>query len=160
VTVSPAQRAQRRNAGKKSGKVRAGHAGESTPLPDRPLGAPFVAKSSNAEVAERMATFVATVGEPMSWPDVKNYVQTEAEIYKTLGVAQQFEIDAGRILTREQVRARDERAAQIFRTELQTINQQLTALVPADRLLAAQSAMREWIDGLLNKVADAIEGEK
>jgi hypothetical protein len=107
-----------------------------------------------------MAAFVETVGEPQSWPDVKNYVQTEAEIYKTLGVAQQFEIDAGRLLTRDQVRARDERTAQIFREGLQSINEQLTAHVPADRLLAAQKAIREWVDGVLHKVADAIEGER
>lgn len=157
MTISPAQRAQRRNAGKKSGQVRGGRAETGIPgSVTRPPAGSFSAASSNVEVAKRMRAFVETVGEPQSWPDVKNYVQTEAEIYKTLGVAQQFEIDAGRLLTADQVDARDESRAQAFRSGLQSVGSLLAAHVPADRLHEAQRAAREWADGVLSGVAEAI----
>ena len=158
MSVSPAQRAQRRAAGKSSGKSR----GTGTTSDDEPQGDPDAPMpvTHDPEVDDEMAAYDLVVGKPMSWPDVKNRVQTRAEIYRTRAAARADRVESGALLTRDQVRTRDERAVQVFCAELQTINQQLTALVPADRLLAAQGAMREWIDGVLNKVADAIEGEK
>lgn len=156
MTVSPAQRAQRQAAGKRSGQSRAGHTGASA------TGDPNAAMpiTADPEVDKQLADYIALAGKPVSWPDVKNCEQVRAEIYRTRAAARADRIESGALITREVARARDERAAQAFREGIQSINELLTRFVPADRLLEAQKAGREWTENVLTKVSDAITPEE
>ena len=157
MTVSPAQRAQRRAAGRSSGKARARHSGDDEPAedadPDAPL--PF---TGDPEVDKEMAAYDAVVGKPMSWPDVKNRVQTRAEIYKTRAAARQDQIDAKALITRDQLRARDEKLAEAIKSALGTAVDKLAANLPPDRIPAFQKACAAWVAEVREKLADEIEG--
>lgn len=155
--ISPAQRAQRRAAGKRSGQVRAGH--EDGPSPDADPSAPMPT-TSDPDVDAQLEAYDRSVGQPQSWPDVKNREQVRGEILRNKAVARQGLIDSGHILTRDQVRLRDESHASAFKEGLSTVNELLAKHVPADKLLAAQKEARNWIDGILERVANAIEGAK
>jgi hypothetical protein len=61
--------------------------------------------------------------------------------------------ERGKLLTIEQVRARDERNAEIFRNALLSAVDLAAKWVPADRIIIAQAAFREWVDATLEKVS-------
>ncbi len=65
--------------------------------------------------------------------------------------------ERGKLLTLEQVRARDERHAEVFRRALETANDLMAKHVPADRILAAQEGVREWIATTLEQVSEAVK---
>lgn len=155
--VTTAQRDQRRAAGKRSGQVR-GHregSGESDGNPDAPMPV-----TADPDVDAQMAAYIAVAGKPKYWTDIKACEQVRAEIYKTRAAALADKIARGGLLTKEQVRARDERGAKAYKDGLLKVQELLTAHVPADRLLDAQKAAREWIETTLNQVAAEIEGAK
>lgn len=156
MTVSPAQRAQRRNAGKRSGQVRGGHDGEEPQGdPDAPM--PI---TQDPEVDAEMAAYDNVVGKPMSWPDVKNRVQTRAEIYRTRAAARQDQVDAGRLVTRDVMMKRDEMVDAFWADQLRTVHDLLRDILPPDKLLAAQGRADAWINGVRTKVADQVEEMK
>ncbi len=156
MTVSPAQRAQRRNAGKRSGQVRGGHDGEEPQGdPDAPM--PI---THDPDVDAEMAAYDAVVGKPMSWPDVKNRVQTRAEIYRTRAAARQDQVDAGRLITRDVLVKRDETVDAFWSDALRTVHTLLQDLLPPDKLLAAQQKADTWINTVRTQVADRVEEMK
>ena len=154
MTISPAQRRQRQQAGRKSGQVRAGHDGsEGQGDPNAPLPT-----SSDPEVDAMMAAYVELAGKPVSWPDVKNCEQVRAEIYKTRAAARQDQIDAKALITRDQLRARDEKLAEAIKSALGTAVDKLAANLPPDRIPAFQKACAAWVAEVREKLADEIEG--
>lgn len=154
--MTPAARAQRREAGKRSGIVRAGRDGVApTGNPSAPMPA-----TNDPDVDAQLEGYDRIVGEPQSWPDVKNREQVRGEILRNRAAARADLIESGAAMTRDQVRTRDERLALAVKSGLSNVNQLLTAHVPADRLLDAQKSAREWIEATLTQVAAAIEGAK
>lgn len=65
--------------------------------------------------------------------------------------------ERGKLLTLEQVRARDERHAEVFRRRLEQVNDLLAAHVPADQIITAQAAAREWINQTLEQVSAEVK---
>jgi hypothetical protein len=61
--------------------------------------------------------------------------------------------ERGKLLTIEQVRTRDERKAEIFRSALLGAVDLAAKWVPADRIIVAQADFREWVEATLEKVA-------
>lgn len=155
--VTPAQIRQRREAGRKSGRAR-GHCVEGSSEdanPDAP-----VPTSSDPEVDRMITGYVAMAGKPKYWSDIKALEQVRAEIYKTRAAARQDQIERGNLLTRDQVRARDEAHTAAIKEGLSSVTELLTAHVPPDRLLDAQEAAREWADRFLENLAAVLEGAK
>lgn len=154
MPVSPAQRAQRRAAGKKSGQVRGGHDGsDGQGDPNAPMPV-----SNDPEVDVMMEGYVKLAGKPASWPDVKNCEQVRAEIYRTRAAARQDAIDAKALITRDQLRARDEALSAAIKSALSSVTDSLSSHVPPDRILAFQKAAAAWIAEVRTKLADQIEG--
>lgn len=150
--LTEAQRAQKRAAGKKSGEVRGRRAAEESGAdPDAPM------PHSDPEVDAILASYTAIAGKPQSWPDIKNCEQVRAEIYKTRAAARQDQLDSKRLLTREQVRSRDEAKVELFRSALMSAIDLVAKWVPSDKILAAQSAFREWADQTLERIADDVK---
>lgn len=150
--ISEAQRAQRRKAGKRSGESRGGREDQ------EPAGDPNAPMpSSDPEVDAILAAYTEMAGKPQSWPDIKNCEQVRAEIYKTRAAARQDQLDAKRLLTRDQVRARDETKVELFRSALMSAIDLVAKWVPPDKILAAQSAFREWADQTLEHIANDVK---
>ena len=100
-----------------------------------------------------------------TWIDLKDHLECELKKEKLAAakiesetLAAKRDVERGELLTREQVHARDDAIATAIRDGLGTVDQLLRDTVPAHSLLRAQEMARKWIDGVLTKVADAIEG--
>ena len=152
--ISPAQREQRRAAGKKSGVSRSGRLNVDAPN----VIAPRRISQSEADVDAAIARYVEIIGEPTGWTEVKALEQTRAEIYRTRTAAREDEIARGQLFTRDQIATRDESLALIFREQIRSVTDLIAAHVPPERVNAAQHAAVEWADRVLTAVADAIDG--
>lgn len=159
--ISESKRAAGRKGGQKSGEARR------RLDPDRPFrgsladgaqgipGTPLP-PSGDPDVDAKLAAYTKLVGEPLSWPDVKTMEQVRAEIYKTMGEADARSVRTGKLFTLDQVRARDEAAAQVFRERLRTVTDLVVKLAPPERVVAAQKEASEWADGVATAVADEL----
>ena len=108
-------------------------------------------------VQEIMDSYVARVGEPADWADIKTMEQVRYEIYKTRLAARDDARARGKLLPIEEVRARDEAKAAIFRRALQSVTDLVAKHAPPDRILEAQKEARAWIDNTLERVADEVQ---
>ena len=64
--------------------------------------------------------------------------------------------ERGKLLTLAQVRARDEKSADIFRRGLLSFVDLVSQWVPADKIIQAQSAFREHAEKTLGSIANEI----
>ena len=102
-----------------------------------------------------------------SWIDYKDYLACELQKEKIAAAKIEVEtattkrdVERGALMTRDQVRVRDEAHTAAIKEGLSSVTELLTAHVPADRLLDAQKAAREWADRFLENLAAALEGAK
>lgn len=157
MPITPAQRAQRRSAGKRSGQVRGRREDQDNTSGDPSAPMPV---TNDPDVDAQLEAYDLRVGAPQSWPDVKNREQVRGEILRNKAAARADRIESGAALTREQVRARDERLAAAVKAGLSNVSQLLTDHVPPDRLLDAQKAARLWVEKTLTDVAAVVEGAR
>jgi hypothetical protein len=155
AVITPAQRAQRSAAGKRSGGARSGRDQSGA---DHSISGQMPA-TSDPDVDAQIAAYVAIVGDPQGWTEVKALEQTRAEIYRTRAAAREDELARGRLFTRDQVTERDEIHNAAIKEALATVTDLIAKHVPPERITAAQAEARAWADGVLTAVADAIEGQ-
>lgn len=102
-----------------------------------------------------------------SWIDYKDYLACELQKEKIAAAKIEVEtattkrdVERGALMTRDQVRLRDEAHTAAIKEGLSSVTELLTAHVPPDRLLDAQKAAREWADRFLENLAAVLEGAK
>ena len=147
------QPGQQRAAGRASGLARSGRG------PDHPGGNPDAPMPTSGDTAVDaiIAGYVDVVGQPAGWQEVKALEQTRAEIYKTKAAAREHAVAVGSLFTREQITARDERLAIIFRDQLRSVTDLVVGISSPERVRQAQKDAQDWMDRVLSAVADAIE---
>jgi hypothetical protein len=104
-----------------------------------------------------IAGYVAIVGNPSGWQEVKALEQTRAEIYKTKAAAREHAVATGSLFTRDQITARDEKLATIFRDQLRSVTDLMVQIAAPEKIRQAQAQAQEWTDRVASAVADAIE---
>ena len=155
--ITPAQRAQRSAAGKRSGGVRSGRA------PSEDGAAPTISgqlpATSDPDVDKQIAAYVAIVGDPTGWTEVKALEQTRAEIYRTRAAARADDIERHALFTRDQIRTRDEWLATTLKDSLRGVADLAARYAPPEQKQAAQVDAQRWADGVLTAVADAVKNQ-
>lgn len=68
--------------------------------------------------------------------------------------------ERGDLLTRDQVRQRDDAIDGLWCDQLRTVHQLLGEILPPDRLLAAQKAADRWIKDVRERMAEQVESIK
>jgi hypothetical protein len=151
--MAPNSREHLRMAGKASGRARSGRD------PDAPGGDPSAPMPTGGDSAvdDMIAGYVAIVGNPSGWQEVKALEQTRAEIYKTKAAAREHAVATGSLFTRDQITARDEKLATIFRDQLRSVTDLMVQIAAPEKIRQAQAQAQEWTDRVASAVADAIE---
>lgn len=146
--TTAAQRQARRAAAQAGGMAKAGRS--------LPSGLP-----SGKEVLKALPDAAFAVD---CWMAYKDYLECELRKRKILEAdidvetaAAKRDQERGRLLTVTQVRERDERHTSAFRAALLSFPDLLREWVPADKILAAQAAAREWVDRQLETVANQVK---
>lgn len=98
--ASKQQVEQRRKAGRSSGAARRKSAN-----PGAPGHAPAIVAFDDTDV--EMRSFIAMVGQPMSWPDVKTFAQVRGELYKNRDAATALAVASRSLWTSAHVKERD-----------------------------------------------------
>lgn len=154
--VSDIQREQRRQAGKKSGEVRGGRAESirsvSGSAPD--LG------NLSADIKRRMDSYVQLAGDPVSWPDIKNYEQVIEQMIinerRQLDLAQ----SRGELFTSAQIQARDEASDELILSHLDAFVAYVGTLVPPERKTDVCARTREWLDQTKGEISVALRARR
>lgn len=162
---TPAHRQAKRMAGQAGGNAKAGRAPNGHPRGT--TGGTTGGTEGAGKGAPPETVLPVTPGAAFKvdcWMAYKDYLECELRKRKILEADIDVETAAtkrdqgrGKLLTYDQVRARDERHTDAFRRSILSAADLLPKWVPADKILAAQVAMREWADQQLAAVADQVK---